>query len=213
MTEPLTFKSADGLRLEAEVSSPDDPSAAIVLCHPHPKMGGTMNAPLLVALQEALVEVGFAVSRFNFRGIGKSEGTTSEGLDEIADAEAAVKEMKRRHPSLSVALAGWSFGAAVALRTATRVDVSACVAIAPAVKRRPGVTAGLPPAEELALDVPSLFVCGANDDVTSPDLCRAYANEVEGATFKEVSGANHFFWAKYDDLAEAVTGWLDEVVL
>lgn len=212
MTESLTLNSADGLRLEAEVNSPDDPSAALVLCHPHPKMGGTMNAPLLVALRDALVEAGFAVLRFNFRGIGESEGNTSEGLDEIADAEAAVKEMKRRHPSLPVALAGWSFGAAVALRTATRVDVSACVAIAPAVKRRPGVTAGLPPADDLALDVSSLFVCGANDDVISPAECRRYAEALDGATYEEIPGANHFFWAKYDDLSEVVVGWFKDGV-
>lgn len=212
MNESLTLSSTDGLQLAAEVGSPDDPSAAIVLCHPHPKMGGTMNAPLLVALRDSLVDGGFSVIRFNFRGIGESEGKTSEGLDEIRDAEAAVKEMKDRHPSLPVALGGWSFGAAVSLRTATRVDVSACVAIAPAVKRRPGVTAGLPPADELALDVPSLFVCGANDDVISPAECRRYAEALDGATYKEIPAANHFFWAKYDDLSEVVVGWLKGVV-
>ncbi|MDQ3955960.1 MAG: alpha/beta fold hydrolase [Actinomycetota bacterium] len=212
MTESLTLNSAEGLRLEAEVTTPDDPRAALVLCHPHPKMGGTMDAPLLVALSDALVDAGFSVLRFNFRGIGESEGNTSEGLDEIADAEAAVKEMKRRHSSLPTVLVGWSFGGAVAVRTATRVDVSACVAIAPAVKRRPGVTAGLPPADELALDVPSLFVCGVNDDVISPAECRGYAEALDGATYKEIRGANHFFWAKYDDLAEAVVGWLKNVV-
>jgi uncharacterized protein len=212
VNQSLKLTSSDDLRLEAELSSAENPRAGLVLCHPHPKMGGTMNAPLLVALSDALVEAGWAVLRFNFRGIGNSEGDPSDGIAEVADAEGALTAIKGRYGSLPTAVAGWSFGAAVALRAATRVDVSACVAIAPAVKPRPGVTAGLPPAAELAIDVPSLFVCGANDEVTPPSECRRYAEAVDGATFTEVSGANHFFWAKYDDLAEAVVGWLKGVV-
>ena len=85
-TEELRFQSRDRLSLQGALDLPDAPRASVVLCHPHPDMGGTMNAPLLGALTEELVGRRWAVLRFNFRGIGDSEGEASTGLAEVADA-------------------------------------------------------------------------------------------------------------------------------
>lgn len=207
------IRTVDGLGLEAVVDEPDDPLRALVLCHPHPKMGGTMNAPLLCALRDRLVSEAWSVLRFNFRGIGSSEGEPGTGIDEVRDAEGAVSVMRGRYAQMSLAIGGWSFGAAVAVRTAaTHPDLAACVGIAPAVNERAGVTAGLPDPESLELDVPTLFVCAANDDLVSIQDCRDWASAVGGAEIVEVSGANHFFWGKYDALSEAVAKWLNSVV-
>ena len=210
MTEALTIESRDGLSLEAALDEPDvDPAAALVLCHPHPKMGGTMTAPLLLAVSDALVAGGWAVLRFNFRGIGESEGEPSTGEAEVADALGATDHVTKAFPGLPVAIAGWSFGAAVAVRALLSEEgYAGCVAIAPAVKPREGITAGLPDSAGLKLPAPLLIICGANDHLVAPDDCRSWG-EAAGAEVDVMKGANHFFWGKYDDLAERVAAWLD----
>ncbi|HEV2754684.1 MAG TPA: alpha/beta fold hydrolase [Actinomycetota bacterium] len=206
----LTLRSRDGLALEAALDAPAAPKAVLVLCHPHPQMGGTMNAPLLLALRDELVRRDWAVVRFNFRGIGSSEGETSTGIAEVADAAGAADYASERFPSLPRAVAGWSFGAAVAVRLAAAEPVFVgCVAIAPAVIERPGVTAGLPPADELGLSTPLLVVAGENDRQVPADECSAWG-EGAGARVERMAGANHFFWAKYDKLSGLVGDWLDE---
>jgi uncharacterized protein len=211
MSERLRLRAADGLSLEGVIDVPSGARGAVVVCHPHPNMGGTMNAPLLLALRDVLVGAARAVVRFNFRGIGGSEGTPSTGIAEVADAEGAVAEVRRRLPELPVAIAGWSFGGSVAVRAAVRDDsLSACAAIAPAVRARAGVTEGLPPARDLDLGVPLLFVCGANDRVVSPADCRRWIAEVPAGTYVSVPGANHFFWGLYERLGAVVSEWLDD---
>ncbi|MGH2807577.1 MAG: alpha/beta hydrolase [Actinomycetota bacterium] len=206
MSRALTIESRDGLKLEAALDEPSSAAASLVLCHPHPQMGGTMNAPLLTAVRDELVKRGWNVLRFNFRGIGSSEGATGIGNDEIADALGAL-DVLRGH-GLPVAIAGWSFGAAVAVRVAAEEsDLIACAAIAPAVDERPGVTAGIP--GDVTPKVPTLVVVGANDELISPARVAEWCDSV-GATYVEVRGANHFFWGKYNDLATLITDWLNE---
>lgn len=206
------LRSTDGLELEAELSIPDDPRAGLVFCHPHPKMGGTMNAPLMLAVTDELVKRDWAVLRFNFRGIGGSEGEASTGSAEVADAEGAVKFMRARFPGLPIAIAGWSFGAAVATRVAAAEDdLAALVAIAPAVRAKPGITDGLPPADSVGLRIPALVLCAVNDELVDVEDGRKWA-ETAQTEFHAMPGANHFFWAKYDKLAEAVAEFLDAEV-
>jgi alpha/beta superfamily hydrolase len=212
--EALAFRSADGLRLEgAWDDAARERRAVVVICHPHPEMGGTMNAPLLLALRDDLVARGWAVLRFNFRGNGSSEGGFGMGTDEVADAQAAVATARDRAPGTPLALVGWSFGGAVAIRAAEMDDsLVGCAAVAPSVKAKAGVTAGLPPADDLDLGVPLLFVCGGNDNVVSPEDCKTWIDAVPAGRYVEISGANHFFWGRYDRLCSAVGDWLDDLV-
>ena len=208
MKEALTFRSLDGLSIEAELDGSPDAEAGLVLCHPHPKMGGTMNAPLLLAIRDELVARNWSVLRFNFRGIGSSEGESSTGTAEIADARAAVAAMRGR--SVPIAIAGWSFGAAVAIRTAAEEeDLIGCVGIAPSIDAKPDVTEGVPP--DVSLSIPTLVVMGANDEQVSSARAREWA-EQQGATFEEVPGGNHFFWAKYEVVSATVADWLAALV-
>lgn len=206
------LRSIDGLELEAELWIADEPRAGLVFCHPHPQMGGTMNAPLLVTVAEELVQRGWNVLRFNFRGIGDSEGEPSTGTAEIADAKGAVQFMRSRLPDLPIAIAGWSFGAAVAARVAAAdAGLAALVAIAPAVKKKPGITDGLPRAESIDLQVPTLVVCAAHDELVEAEDCRNWA-ETAKTEIHVMPGANHFFWAKYEKLARVITEFLDAEV-
>lgn len=205
------LKTADGLTLEAQLDEPPAPGGVLVLCHPHPQMGGTMNAPLLQAVTDHLVTRGWAVVRFNFRGIGTSDGISGTGVDEVADAAAALAEARSRY-TLPIAIAGWSFGAGVAVRAAVadgRLD--ACVLIAPPAETKPGITEGLPPAATVAIEFPVLVVCGANDELISPASVEDWAQGVS-ATYVEIRGANHFFWARYDSLSKTIGDFLDAIL-
>jgi uncharacterized protein len=213
VTAKVTFQSLDGLSLEGAAEAPIRPKAAAVLCHPHPEMGGTMNAPLLVAVRDELLGRGWGVLRFNFRGVGASQGRSSLGTDEVADVRGALAFVRDRWPRVAAAIAGWSFGAAVAVRAAVQEkDVRACACVAPAVKQKPGVTAGLPAAADLDLTIPVLVVCGTNDELVSADDGRQWARALPRSSFVEVKGANHFFWGKYDELSRIVGEFLDEAV-
>ena len=125
--------TSQGLKLEGVLSVPEDLSArapgapgvsetsgnlpAILMCHPHPKLGGDMESPVVLAVCGAAAREGIASMRFNFRGVGDSEGAFSDGEGEQKDMEAALSVL-RRWPGIDgkrLAVAGYSFGAAVIL--------------------------------------------------------------------------------------------------
>jgi alpha/beta superfamily hydrolase len=138
MTESLTVTSRDGLALEAALDVPAEAKAGLLFCHPHPRFGGTMEAPLIHAVRDEMVRRGWAVLRFNFRGVGASEGESTVGEAEVADARGALDLLQDRTDG-PMAITGWSFGGAVAIRTFAqeRERLKACAAIAPAGGARP----------------------------------------------------------------------------
>lgn len=208
-SRPVTLSSRDGLALEAAFDGPPDPKAALLLCHPHPKMGGTMDAPLLLAVRDELLAHDWAVLRFNFRGIGASEGEPGTGIDEVSDAGGGLDWLRTNYEQMPRAVAGWSFGAGVAMKLAMKEpDLLACVAIAPSAERKPDVTEGLPSPANVPRDLKLLVVIGARDDVVDSGAGARWARAA-GAEYRAMPGANHFFWAKYESLATEVTEWLD----
>src|SRR5574338_900385 len=134
-------------RLEAILDLPDGrgsdpdadrllaaPRAAVVFAHPHPQFGGTMHTKAVYQGAKGLVRAGCAVLRFNFRGVGRSEGTFDQGDGEKADFRAALDYMAARYPGTRLWAAGFSFGAWVALEVGAVDDrVSALLGIAPPV--------------------------------------------------------------------------------
>jgi alpha/beta superfamily hydrolase len=158
--------TTDGETLEARIDSPDEPGRFTVLCHPHPLQGGSMNAPLMIAVAGRLVERGHAVLRFNFRGTGASTGSHDEGDGELEDVAAAVELARTR--GLPLALGGWSFGATTALRWLAREDdVMPYAGIAPA-------TSGLP--DQLP-GGPKRIILGTREQVVDPEALITYARE------------------------------------
>jgi alpha/beta superfamily hydrolase len=120
----LTLPIAHG-GLEAILREPERPIAAAVVCHPHPKGGGTMNNNVVYRLARALVDGGVAALRFNFRGVGASTGSYAEGIGEEEDAATAVDFIRARYPALPIWVTGFSFGARVGLTVgAGRDDVT-----------------------------------------------------------------------------------------
>src|SRR6185437_15808350 len=107
-------------QLEAILREPPAPIAAAVVCHPHPRGGGTMNNNVVYRLAKALVDGGVAALRFNFRGVGASTGSYAEGIGEEDDALAAIDFLRARHSTLPIWVAGFSFGARVGLSVGAR---------------------------------------------------------------------------------------------
>ena len=112
----LVIETDDGLLLDSTWSVAADPVGVVVFCHPHPLDGGTMRAPLMRGVAGALCDAGLHVLRFDFRGVGESQGTWGGGSGEVLDVDAAVATAAASHPDLPLGLAGWSFGASTSLR-------------------------------------------------------------------------------------------------
>jgi uncharacterized protein len=102
-------------QLEAILREPEAPVAVAVVCHPHPRGGGTMNNNVVYRVAKALVAGGVAALRFNFRGVGASTGSYADGIGEEDDARAALAFARACYPTLPLWMAGFSFGARVGL--------------------------------------------------------------------------------------------------
>ena len=110
-----------------------------LVAHPHPQMGGTMDNKVAVTLAKTFHHLGYATMRFNFRGVGGSEGVFDDGIGEIDDAQAALDHAARRYPGERLVLAGFSFGTFVQTRLWQRIHearlVERLVLTGPAVNR------------------------------------------------------------------------------
>src|ERR1700686_2884454 len=111
-------------KLEALLEEPEDqaPREACLVCHPHPLYGGTMHNKVVYRMARALRRSGSVVLRFNFRGVGKSEGAHDEGKGEFEDARLLLEWLRARYPALAYSATGFSFGSRIALRLGWSVE-------------------------------------------------------------------------------------------
>jgi len=198
--------TGDGLTLEGTwTEASGEALGVVVFCHPDPRARGTMRAPLMRAVARHLGAAGLHVLRFNFRGVGESTGSWGGGKAEIEDVAAAVAAAHAAHPHLDVSVAGWSFGAVVALLWQARDHSSLTYAgIAPAIGL-PGELM-VPPAEELAA-ARRFFVIGDRDQYTPVNALDRYAVTID-AEVRVMEGSDHFFYFRHDRLAEVVAAHL-----
>lgn len=187
-------------RLEAILEFPSEspPVGAAVVLHPHPQHGGTMHNKVAYTLARTFVQQGFAALRFNFRGTEGSEGDYDDGIGELQDGLAAIDWMRERYPDRPFWLAGFSFGGAIAIRAAARIEIDGLVSVAPAVYR---FAEGL----ENQPEAPWLIVQGDEDELVSVEDTVAWVDSLEpGPELLVVAGAEHFFHGRLIDLREAV---------
>lgn len=184
-TEKQTIAGPAG-SLEALLHLPDgDPRGALVICHPHPQYGGSMYSNVVDALAEGALDAGFAALRFNFRGVGLSAGDYDGGNGEADDAKAALEAVcgMDAFKGLPVAIAGYSFGGGIALRTFLADDsIPRAVAVAPAV-----ASVEAPTGETR----PYFLIFGSEDRLTVS--ARTSGWMADAGKFSELSGADHFF--------------------
>lgn len=178
--------------------------AAAVVCHPHPQYGGDMDNPIVIAVVDALVAGGVAALRFNFGGVGASQGAYDDGREEQCDVGAAEAALAARLPGVPLALVGYSFGAWVGARAALGLPrVRRVVAVAPPLSFFDfGFAAGL----RRPLDV----VVGDRDQYCAPDaLARLVA--AHGGRSTVIRGADHFFGGVADRVGRAVADFLADL--
>jgi uncharacterized protein len=211
-TESINFTSPDGGRLEGRIALPDasHPGGGAVLCHPHPQYGGSMSSALIPALQRAFVAAGWAALRFNFRGVGRSEGSFGGGVGEVSDVLGALARV-RQEVAAPTAVVGWSFGAIVGLNAvAGDGAVDAFVGIAPPARQAFAGTFELPEIAVLdRLSARALLVCGTEDPFCRPqDLERLAAQLPPPVEVRILEDADHFFREEVDELCKLVVDFV-----
>jgi uncharacterized protein len=185
--------------LEAIVEDPGvaGPSYAVV-CHPHPLFGGTMDNKVVTTVARALHETGIPTLRFNFRGVGASAGVFDQGVGETADADAVASWGAERWPGRTLVMAGFSFGAYVALRLAQQRVPRYLITIAPAIQRFDASALAVP-------QCPWLVVQGHADDVVDPAAVIDWVNGLDPKPRLVVlPGVGHFFHGRLHVLRDAV---------
>jgi hypothetical protein len=211
--EPVTFTTADGVELEGELRLPDGPPrGSAVICHAHPRFGGSKDHPILWAVRNELAGPrGLATLGFNFRGIMGSAGEHGGGVDELEDVRAAIGSVRERAAGPTLVF-GWSFGASVALREAFDDDRVAALALV-GLPLRPNdlELPPLPTHEALGrLQRPLLFLAGEHDEYCPPDALRAYGGDVAEVVI--VDDVDHYLARKEREAADIVGDFGDRVV-
>jgi alpha/beta superfamily hydrolase len=174
----------------------DSRHALVIICHPHPLFGGTMQNKVVTTLARTFDELGLMTMRFNFRGVGQSEGTYDEGRGESQDLLAVIQSAKQHYPDVALWLAGFSFGAYIAAKVATEIEVQQLVTVAPAVEHFPMQT--LPP-----ILCPWILVQGELDEVVPPAAVFAWAESRDPQPLIiRLPQATHFFHGQLTELRE-----------
>ena len=204
--EPIRFPTQDGVSLEGEIRRPDRAAlGSAVVCHAHPRHGGSKDHPILWALRNELASRGFAVLAFNFRGTMRSAGTYAGGHAEIKDVEAAIGRIRGEAVGPTL-VCGWSFGAAVALREAITDERVAGLALI-GLPLEPGDIDIPPipgPAELRMFRRPALLLAGEGDVYCPRPRLEALGTTLPEAEVAIVPGTDHFFWRREKEVAEIV---------
>jgi len=196
-------------RLEAifELPAVQMPLGCVVVCHPHPQHGGTMHNKVAHTLARAFVRVGFAALRFNFRGTEDSDGVYDDGDGELFDALAAIEWIRVRYSEVPLWVAGFSFGAAIAVKAAVATDVDGLICVAPAISR---FASGL----DTQPACPWLIVQGDQDELVDVDETVAWVDGLApGPELLIIPQGEHFFHGRLVELREAVVAFVSQSLI
>ncbi|HTY53690.1 MAG TPA: alpha/beta fold hydrolase [Candidatus Binataceae bacterium] len=195
----VSFKSEE-LTLEGLLAAPAKAAGAAVVCHPHPQYGGSMHNNVVEAVLAAFWAVDYTTLRFNFRGVGRSEGAFADGVGEISDARAAVEFLAAESGvKQAMVMAGYSFGATVGLRAGLEsTNVGTIIAVAPAI-------ALVDLSFLVGTDKRIILIAGDGDQYCPAAQLRALHKKLTGpSAIKVIKGADHFFWGHEGELTNAV---------
>ncbi len=205
----VIFNGPEG-RLEGRYSPGRTPTAPIaLLLHPNPRHGGTMNNRVTFHLFQLFHKRGFAALRFNFRGVGRSQGIFDDGQGELSDAAAALDWLQTLNPNASQCwIGGYSFGSWIGMQLLMRrPEVSSFITIAPPADRYDFTFLHPCP-------VSGLIIQGKQDDIAPEESAAALAARLSAqrmisVDYRTVPGANHFFDDKIEQLMAEVGKYVD----
>jgi alpha/beta superfamily hydrolase len=206
----IIFNGPDG-RLEGRYfQSKTENAPMVLLLHPHPQGGGTMNNKVVYNLYNTFVQRGFSALRFNFRGVGRSQGRFDQGQGELADAAAALDWIQTQNPDAAGCwIAGFSFGAWIGMQLLMRrPEIEGFISVAPPANLYDFTFLAPCPAS-------GLIVHGDADDLVPADSVKALATKLSAqrdivVQHTNIPGANHFFQDKLEEMSQAVGTYVDE---
>lgn len=206
----IVFNGPEG-RLEGRYSPAKKQNSPIgLVLHPHPQYGGTMNSKVCYYLYHVFANRGFATLRFNFRGVGKSQGEFDNGHGELSDAAAALDWLQTFHPNAtSCWVAGFSFGAWIGMQLLMRrPEIRGFISVAP--------PANLYDFSFLA-PCPSsgLIVQGDKDEIVPAEASKKLSDKLQAQRaitieYELIKGANHFFEGKLEEMALAADKYMEK---
>lgn len=200
---PLSLQGLAG-SLEAVLTVPETIQSTHVafLGHPHSLQGGTMNNKVVTTMARVFKELGIPSLRFNFRGVGQSEGVYDNGIGESEDMLALVKAWQKEQPEIKLMFAGFSFGSYVAYRTASQCGQGVLITIAPPVHHYDYK-------EFQPYPNPWLIVQGDADEVVPAQLVLDFAQQASPAIpVIEFADTGHFFHGKLIELKEKLIAYV-----
>ncbi|MDQ2887235.1 MAG: alpha/beta fold hydrolase [Chloroflexota bacterium] len=177
-----------------------------VVCHPHSLYGGTMHNKVVFKVAQTLQAQNIPALRFNFRGVGKSTGTYDEGRGEMDDVRYALEFLSRRYPGVPIIVAGFSFGAFVALRVAANDDrVQAMIGLAVPARWLEGNTLQ-------DCHKPKLIVHGTEDDTAPYNATVQWFEQVPAPkSMVAIEGADHFFQGHLEEVQTIVNRFIESL--
>jgi alpha/beta superfamily hydrolase len=206
----VIFNGPEG-RLEGRYQRSKEPNAPIaLLLHPHPQHGGTMHNKVVYALYQSFVGRGYSTLRFNFRGVGRSQGSFARGEGELSDAASALDWLQTQNPNArNCWVGGFSFGAWIGMQLLMRrPEISGFISIAPPANMYDFTFLAPCPAS-------GIIIHGGRDDLvpkSDVDKLVDKLNLQRGITitYKTIAEADHFFGQHMDEMMELVDSYLDE---
>jgi uncharacterized protein len=188
--------------LQARLQCPaTETQAGVIICHPHPLYGGNFDNKVVHILARSFLDLGMFALRFNFRGVGQSAGEFDHGEGENADLLAVCAWARAHLPARTLWLAGFSFGAYVALRSHLQVAPQGLILVAPALRY-------CRDDEECRLgSLPSLVIQGAHDTVVTPHSVEAWLRAQIYPSAYRVLDSGHFFHGHLNEVRDIVQAW------
>ena len=202
------FPGPDG-RLEGRYHPQPEKDAPIALIlHPHPQYGGTMNNPVTYNLHYAFREMGFTVMRFNFRGVGRSQGEYDQGIGELSDAASALDYLQAMHEGARACwVAGFSFGAWIGMQLLMRrPEINGFISVAPPANLYDFSFLAPCPSSGLIINGDADRIVPGEDVVKLADKLKLQKGIT--ITHQTVPGANHFFEAGMPDMIGRVKDYV-----
>ena len=208
----IIFNGPDG-RLEGRYhkSTIKDAPIAVVL-HPHPLHGGNMNNRVVYTLYNAFADSGFSVLRFNFRGVGRSQGSYDSGAGELSDAAYAFDWLQQVNTTSNLCwIGGYSFGALIAMQLMMRrPEIEGFVSVAPPAD-----------SEDFSFLAPcpssGIIIHGEDDTNVPVESVKKLASKLDSQKnisvgFQSIKGTDHFFKDKIEELSSAVSTYIQEAL-
>jgi hypothetical protein len=201
VSQEFLIESSAG-QLEVLVSYPPASDTTsipyIIICHPHPLYGGTLDNKVVYMIASTFNQLGAGSVRFNFRGVGKSSGNFDYGKGEVDDLQTIATWLATQRSVKELWLAGYSFGGYIALKAHRRLQAQRLLLVAPAIEQFDSF--------ELQLSaIPTLMIQGGQDEVISPHSVATWATrQAHQPSLQWIQNADHFFHRQLNELREII---------